>query len=41
VPADHKWHRDLVVSEILRKALETMDPQFPQEEEGLDQLVID
>ncbi len=30
VPTDTKWHRLLVVSEILRTTLERMDPKFPQ-----------
>jgi PPK2 family polyphosphate:nucleotide phosphotransferase len=29
VPTDRKWYRLLVVSEILRAALERIDPQFP------------
>ncbi len=29
VPAENKWWRNLVVSEILRRALEDMDPQYP------------
>ena len=41
VPANSKWHRDLVVSEVLRKTLEGMAPEFPSEEPGLDQIVID
>jgi PPK2 family polyphosphate:nucleotide phosphotransferase len=41
VPSDHKWHRDLVVSSVLRKALEAIDPRFPQEEAGLEQIVIE
>jgi PPK2 family polyphosphate:nucleotide phosphotransferase len=41
VPADHKWFRDYLVSGILRAALEKMDPQFPKEEPGLDQVVIE
>ncbi|HLA64311.1 MAG TPA: polyphosphate kinase 2 family protein [Rhodothermales bacterium] len=30
VPAEKKWYRDLVVSQIVREALEAMDPQFPK-----------
>jgi PPK2 family polyphosphate:nucleotide phosphotransferase len=30
VPADRKWYRLLVVSEILRATLERMDPKFPE-----------
>lgn len=41
VPADHKWFRDYLVSGVLRAALEKMDPQFPKEEPGLDQVVIE
>jgi PPK2 family polyphosphate:nucleotide phosphotransferase len=40
VPANHKWYRNLVVSRLLRRALEEMDPEFPPAEEGLDQLVV-
>ena len=29
VPADHKWYRDLAVSEIIAEALEEMDPKVP------------
>jgi PPK2 family polyphosphate:nucleotide phosphotransferase len=41
VPSDRKWHRNLVVSQLVRDALEEMDPQFPQEQEGLDDIVIE
>jgi PPK2 family polyphosphate:nucleotide phosphotransferase len=41
VPADHKWYRDYACSGILREALEKIDPQFPEEEPGLDQLVVE
>jgi PPK2 family polyphosphate:nucleotide phosphotransferase len=30
VPADRKWYRNYVVSEIIAKALEQMDPKFPK-----------
>jgi hypothetical protein len=40
VPADRKWYRNLVVSTLLRQTLEKMDPQFPPEEPGLDEIVI-
>ncbi|MHB8592875.1 MAG: PPK2 family polyphosphate kinase [Acidimicrobiales bacterium] len=29
VPADHKWYRNWVVSEVLLGTLEAMDPQYP------------
>ena len=40
VPADRKWYRNLVVSHVMIKALEEMDPQYPQPEEGLDEVVV-
>ena len=30
VPADRKWYRNLVVSEILIDVMESMDPKFPE-----------
>jgi len=41
VPANRKWYRNLVVSNILIQTLERMDPQYPEPEEGLDSVVID
>lgn len=41
VPANRKWYRNLVVSNLLRETLETIDPQFPPEEPGLDEIVVD
>jgi PPK2 family polyphosphate:nucleotide phosphotransferase len=41
VPADHKWYRNLVVSRILRKTLEKMDPQYPPAAEGIEGLVVE
>jgi PPK2 family polyphosphate:nucleotide phosphotransferase len=41
VPANHKWYRNLVISQLLRKTLEKMDPQFPEAEEGLEKLVVE
>ena len=40
VPADKKWYRNLVISRILRRTLEKMDPQYPPAEEGLENLVV-
>jgi PPK2 family polyphosphate:nucleotide phosphotransferase len=40
VPADRKWYRNLVVSHLMIKTLEEMDPQYPEPEEGLDEVVI-
>lgn len=41
VPANRKWYRNLVISNILIDTLEDMDPQFPDPEEGLEDIVID
>lgn len=40
IPADRKWYRNVVVAAIIADALEQMDPQFPTEAEGLDEIVI-
>jgi PPK2 family polyphosphate:nucleotide phosphotransferase len=40
IPSDQKWCRNLVVSELLRKTLEEMDPQFPQAESDYDGVVV-
>jgi PPK2 family polyphosphate:nucleotide phosphotransferase len=41
VPANRKWYRNLVVSQILIDTIEEMDPQYPPPAEGLDEVVID
>ena len=41
IPADRKWYRNMVVSQILRETLEKLDPQFPPCEEGLDDVVVE
>ena len=41
VPADRKWYRDWAVLQILIETLEDLDPQYPEEEPGLDDLVIE
>lgn len=38
VPADKKWYRNLVISREVRKALETLDPKFPQHIEGIENI---
>lgn len=38
IPADRKWYRNAVVSEIVRKTLEDMDPQLPPVTEDLDEI---
>ncbi|MEO6987074.1 MAG: polyphosphate kinase 2 family protein [Aquihabitans sp.] len=41
VPADRKWYRDWAVLQILLETLKEMDPQFPAEHPGLDDIVIE
>lgn len=41
VPADRKWVRNLMISELLREALEAMDPRFPEPPPGLDGVVVE
>lgn len=40
VPANKKWYRNLVVARTIADALEAMDPQYPQAEEGLERMTI-
>ena len=40
VPANRKWYRDVAVARTVADALEEMNPQWPQEEPGLDKVVI-
>ena len=41
VCADRKWHRNLVISSIVRSTLEKMGPQFPPAEKGLEGIVVE
>ena len=41
VCADRKWHRNLVISSIVRSTLEKMDPKFPVAEQGLEGIVVE
>lgn len=41
VPADRKWARNVCVARILRHHLEAIDPQYPQPEDGISDIVID
>src|SRR3954454_7035366 len=41
VPADHNWVKATAVAELLVNALERIDPQLPEPEEGLEGLVIE
>jgi PPK2 family polyphosphate:nucleotide phosphotransferase len=38
VPANKKWYRDLVVSEVVRQTLEQMNPRLPQTTVDIDKI---
>ncbi len=40
VPANKKWYRNLVIARTIADTLEAMNPQFPEAEAGLDQIVV-
>jgi hypothetical protein len=40
VPANKKWYRNLVVAQTIADTLESMNPQYPPGEEGLDKMTI-
>jgi PPK2 family polyphosphate:nucleotide phosphotransferase len=40
VPADHNWVKATAVAKLLVDALERIDPQLPEPEEGLDGIVV-
>lgn len=40
IPANKKWFRDLLITQLIVETLEAMDPQFPDPEPGLDTIVI-
>jgi PPK2 family polyphosphate:nucleotide phosphotransferase len=41
IPADRKWHRNLVISEIVKETLMEMDPRIPRSREDLSGIVIE
>lgn len=41
IPADRKWFRNLAMSQIIVKTLEELNMQYPEPEEGLEQVVIE
>ena len=40
VPADKKWHRDLVICRTLVETLAGLDLRYPEAEEDLDSIVV-
>jgi hypothetical protein len=41
VPADRNWVKALAVAELVAGALEGLDPQFPDPEEGIEGMRIE
>ncbi len=41
IPADRKWYRNLVISQILVETLESLEMRYPEPEGELDDVVID
>jgi len=41
VPANRKWLRNLIISQVIVDTLEGLDMNYPEPEEGLDQIVVD
>lgn len=40
IPADRKWYRNWAILQVLLATMEQIDPQFPPEEDGLEDLVV-
>jgi polyphosphate kinase 2 (PPK2 family) len=40
VPANHKWYRNLVVSQVIVETLETLGMQYPPPLPDADQITI-
>nr|WP_290223626.1 polyphosphate kinase 2 family protein [Trichocoleus desertorum] len=40
IPANKKWYRNLVVARTIADTLESMNPQYPADAPGLDEIVI-
>jgi polyphosphate kinase 2 (PPK2 family) len=41
VPADHKWHRDVVICRTIVDALEDLDLRYPETGEDLSGVVVE
>lgn len=41
IPSDRKWNRNLIVSNLLRKTLEDLNPQFPEPEKDLAGITVE
>ena len=41
IPSDKKWYRNLVISQLLKRVLTEMDPQYPEAEEDFRGIVVE
>lgn len=41
IPSDRKWYRNMTISGILLKTLKKLNPQFPECEKGLSEIVVE
>lgn len=41
IPSDKKWYRNLVISQLLKKVLTDLDPQFPEAQDDFRGLVVE
>ena len=41
IPANRKWYRNLVISQIIIQTLEALNMQYPEPQENLDEVVIE
>lgn len=41
IPADRKWYRNAVIARIIRRTLEAMNPQYPEDSFDASSIVID
>ncbi len=40
IPADRKWYRNLVISEVIIETLKGLDMAYPAAEDGLDDIIV-
>ncbi len=40
IPSNNKWYRNYVVAQVIVETLKNMDPQYPDPEEGLEDIVV-
>ena len=40
IPSNHKWYRNYVIAKIIIETLNNINPQYPAEEEGLEDIVV-